>query len=104
MKQNFVYDGEFLVHKGDALDYFYFVSSGALEIYFEGKLAAVAGLITFYATVPARINPVKNASRVSCSGSGVVASRVFRASGLGLWQTRFLRAATCEGALLETLQ
>ncbi len=52
MKQNFVYDGEFLVHKGDALDYFYFVGSGALEIYFEGKLAAVAGLVTFNAKVP----------------------------------------------------
>ena len=43
IKTTFSTPGEYLVHRGDALKYFYFVCSGSLEVIKEEMVVAILG-------------------------------------------------------------
>ena len=43
IKSMFCAPGEFLVHKGDAVNYVYFVCNGSMEVLKEGMVVAILG-------------------------------------------------------------
>ncbi len=47
IKSMFCAPGEYLVHKGDAVSYIYFVCNGSMEILKDGMVVAILGRITF---------------------------------------------------------
>ena len=43
IKSTFCTPGEYLIHKGDAINYIYFVCSGSMEILKKGQVVAILG-------------------------------------------------------------
>lgn len=43
IRRNFCAPGEYLIHKGDAINYVYFLCSGSMEILKQGMVVAILG-------------------------------------------------------------